>query len=166
MYLMLCDNQEDDELRLKEASCRADLVLPSASFLVAEDGITVVLRPPLSRLSGHYRWPTIPIGIAALKLMIVGSSTDVFCRMMRMLSPAELDHIEKGIGFLEVEEEGGVEVWTFDEDAPLAAGVDLALSWTKDLADRCPLSWAAHDLRRMATMSGDDLDSYVGGFLS
>lgn len=129
---------------------KGDLVLPTGTFLITETGVMCQLRPPLARLSGHYTWAKTPMGLAVLRVLVLGDDNDDVCsKLVKLIgfSDDELDMFEVGIGK--------------DCSAYLAQDVGQVLSWAPALASRCPMSSVAHDLRRLKSMPPEDLGDFV-----
>ena len=48
------------------------LEVHAGRFEVVPGGIRATMRTPMGKLSGNYPWMAVPLGIAAMKLLIVG----------------------------------------------------------------------------------------------
>jgi hypothetical protein len=164
--LLLFNTNKKQRRADKPDTARGDLVLPTATFLITDTGVLCQLKPPLSRLSGHYPWEKIPFGIATLKLLVTAPETDAFDFMIRLFSDDEKDMLEKGFGKLVTSEiDVGVSMHELDDSAYLAHDIEQVLSWTPNLASRCPMSWVSHDLLRLREMQPSDLGNYVGSHI-
>jgi len=149
--------------RVKEPSpTKEDLVLPTGSFFVKENGLLCELSPPLAGLSGNYCWSSSPFPIAALRLLIVAPDTDSFWVVMKNLNlrVEETDQLADGFGCVDRFDEGDI-----DDSAYIARDIRQILSWTPNLATHCPISSVAHDLGRIRTMPPCDLGNFVGAHI-
>lgn len=115
------------------------------------------LGEPLSKLSGHYTWGKIPLGIATLKLLVVAPETDAFEVVMRLFSDSEQELLAEGLGTTM-----DFDVPVSDETAFLAKDIEQLLSWAPKLATRCPYPDVANDLKMLPSMQPEALGDFVG----
>lgn len=135
-----------------------DIETSIGAFVVSDLGVDVRLRPPLSKLSGTYKWKHVPLGLVAFKTLLTGVGP---CEVIDMipLSDREKDLLDKLIGRVDVVE-GDPDV--ICHDSPYLEDLDkIFTTWCPRLADMCPSAPTAHDLRALPKMCDRDIESYV-----
>lgn len=136
---------------------RGDLAIESGEFLVTDSGVTCKLKDPLTKLSGHYKWDRIPLGIATLKLLIVGPDTDAFEFVMKLFSDKEQKQLADGTGTVMSFDDP-----VTDDEAFIARDIERLLSWIPTLASKCPYPSVVTNLNMLPTMPPDALGDFVG----
>lgn len=78
------------------------LEVHAGRFEVVPGGIRATMRTPMGKLSGNYPWMAVPLGIAAMKLLIVGGgdSGESVSRLIQRfdINPDQLDLFDEAIG--------------------------------------------------------------------
>lgn len=164
--LTYCAESERQVERARNDPASGDLVLRSGEFILVDSGVTVRLKPPLARLSGHYDWRMLPYGVAALKLLVDGNSATAVGKIVEKIGFSEKEKmdLDKSIGpvGLRVVKDGSMEV---SDEGSLLSDLDELMKWAPNAANRCPLSSVAYDLKRLPRMGDRELESYVKPWL-
>jgi len=145
---------------------KSRLVVHAGEFCATELGISTNFRPPLSRLSGEYPWMAVPIGVAAMKLLVTGcgSGDSVAALLSRFqIGSEDLDLFDDALG--RVWEGSGPTSASLEmiADNPWVSSMNQLVHWCGDLS--CPYPSTSHDLVRLGRMTDDELEGYVMSFM-
>jgi hypothetical protein len=154
MYYYL--NYETERHSDEPEDSNGDLTLSTGEFLVTDTGVMCRLADPLSKLSGHYDWERVPVGIATLKLLVVAPDSDAFEFVMNFFGEEERDRLDA------ITPKAGTEP---DETEYLSQDVEDLLSWAPSLASKCPYPEIAAELESLPSMEPEELGDFVGRHL-
>lgn len=151
---------------------RVDLALSSGDLQLSKTGVRALFRPPLERFSRHYDWWMLPLGIAAIKLLVFG-------RMLAskgVIDPELVKSVDRKLGMrphdvaLLEEQTSNVELeWYIGPDEELDVEFESPLvedslriaNWAPTLAFHCSNPLVRKDLQQLPGMSLPELSRYV-----
>jgi hypothetical protein len=129
----------------------ATLEVPTANLAVTESGITATMRPPFSRLTGHYPWKYFTGGLAALRVLTLGEECETTRTIEFALGLSEASSKDARCSNRIALEES--DIWCAD--------VDKMVAWGQRIARLCPYESVAKDLQMLPSMPAMELDRYV-----
>lgn len=127
------------------------LRLRTGQLAVVPAGIVAKMQPPFSKLTGHFPWPFVPGGFAALRVLTEPDA----CESVRA--------VEMALGIAESPRgrPRSRDVIALEDSDMWLNDANTIVHWGASIAQLCPLASVARDLRRVPTMSPAELDKFV-----
>ena len=144
----------------------ATLKVHAGSFRLTGSGIESDLSPPLSRLSGKLSWSAVPVGIATMKMVLLGcGSGDSAHRLLHRfhVTEEEQDRFAEDVGVVWIGSSSpDMHLATMN---PWCESMLKIMDWCDVLIRECPYRSASYDIGRVRKMNDEQLEGFVMKYL-